>query len=448
MTNDLGGIGRYSWRDRFPWLIILRTFGLSVSLPLILAAVMGVSLTPVGWRISQFLFIGDLAEYNDEAFVGLVERNSTWIAGPSTTASEEFQAWVPRDAARLPGFLQWVFAQAPGNVGTVYWRFVEPMRGLFDHNTSTRQTAYFLFGFLWMVLVWSAAGGVITRIAVVRLGREEPMGVKDAIRYVRQRYWAYVASPIFPLIGVLLVLMFIIPLGWIVRLDLGAVLVSVIWIPILLGGFVLLILLLGLLVGWPLMWCTVSSEEYGDAFEAFSRTYSYVFQRPLHYLFYATVALLFSSLCWLLIAFSSESVISLSEWSLAWGAGSERVDELMPAAISADSIAGSLFAIGTGLVRCIAASVSYSLFWCIAAAIYLLLRYDVDHTEMDEVYLADDDYGESLPDLPKDEAGVAGAPEVQDKPVDESREESDSSATETAETSEDEPSDNEPKKEE
>jgi hypothetical protein len=56
------------------------------------------------------------------------------------------------------------------------------------------------------------------------------------------------------------------------------------------------------------------------------------------------------------------------------------------------------------------------LFWCVAAAIYLLLRYDVDHTEMDEVFLPEQEFGDALPDLPKDEAGVPGAPE--EAPVD------------------------------
>ena len=40
---------------------------------------------------------------------------------------------------------------------------------------------------------------------------------------------------------------------------------------------------------------------------AFSRSYSYTFQRPLHYLFYATVAAFFGGFCWLLVNPSSKS---------------------------------------------------------------------------------------------------------------------------------------------
>jgi len=37
-----------------------------------------------------------------------------------------------------------------------------------------------------------------------------------------------------------------------------------------------------------------------DSFDALSRSYAYVFQRPLHYLFYALVAAVFGALagCW------------------------------------------------------------------------------------------------------------------------------------------------------
>ena len=45
------------------------------------------------------------------------------------------------------------------------------------------------------------------------------------------------------------------------------------------------VLLLGLIFGWPLMFSTISTEGT-DAFDAISRSYAYVFQRPFHYLFY------------------------------------------------------------------------------------------------------------------------------------------------------------------
>jgi len=57
----------------------------------------------------------------------------------------------------------------------------------------------------------------------------------------------------------------------------------------------------------------------------------------------------------------------------------------------------------------------YSYFWTASTCIYLLLRRDADATEMDEVFLEDDDVERSgsLPPLGTDKAG---APVVTDDP--------------------------------
>ena len=167
----------------------------------------------------------------------------------------------------------------------------------------------------------------------------------------------------------------------------------------------LLILLLGLLFGWPLMWVTVSSERRGDAFEAFSRSYSYTYQRPLHYLFYALLATVYGGFCWLVVYYFSQAVIDFCDWPAAWGAGSGRWEEISQ--LRDDPSAGSgmmagaawLLALCVALVRSVATGFGYSLFWCLATAIYLLLRQDVDQTEFDEVYVENEDRQYELPSI-------------------------------------------------
>ena len=61
------------------------------------------------------------------------------------------------------------------------------------------------------------------------------------------------------------------------------------------------------------------------------------------------------------------------------------------------------------MARAVGAAFLYGLFWCMAAAIYLLLRKDLDDTEMDEIYLVDERRTYELPPL-KDEPG--GVPQV------------------------------------
>ena len=50
----------------------------------------------------------------------------------------------------------------------------------------------------------------------------------------------------------------------------------------------------------------------------------------------------------------------------------------------------SLIGFWNGLARTVCVAFLYGLFWCLAAAGYLLLRRDVDEMEMDEIYVVDD----------------------------------------------------------
>ena len=67
------------------------------------------------------------------------------------------------------------------------------------------------------------------------------------------------------------------------------------------------------------------------------------------------------------------------------------------------------------LFHTLAAAFIYGLFWCMASAIYLLLRKDADETEMDEIYIVDEKRTYELPPLQSDENGI---PQVQEpRPV-------------------------------
>ena len=153
------------------------------------------------------------------------------------------------------------------------------------------------------------------------------------------------------------------------------------------------------------MWGVISAEQHGDAFEAFSRSFSYTFGRPLHYLFYAVLATWFSGLSWLLVYHVSEWVILATRLPAEIGVGPERWAMLavlidQPAAVTNPELVGA-WLIGSfeSVVRTIATAFGYSFFWCQAAAIYLLLRQDVDQTEFDEVFVEREDRRYELPAL-------------------------------------------------
>jgi hypothetical protein len=181
----------------------------------------------------------------------------------------------------------------------------------------------------------------------------------------------------------------------------------------LVGGLVMTILLLGLLFGWPLMWATISSEGT-DSFDALSRTYAYVFQRPLCYLFYALVAAVVGWLGWILVENVAGSVIWLTYWAASWGGGAANIGDIAGGnATGMAHAAGGLIRFWVDCVKWLALGYLFSYFWTASTAIYLLLRRSVDATEMDEVFLEADasEQGPGLPPLKTDEAG---APKIAD----------------------------------
>lgn len=395
MTDERGVLRRIAWRDVCAWLIMFRTFRLAKSLSILFLATLGAALTPVGWQIGEALFVPDELLQQDFEFARWVDSQHQWPSAPGGLVA-------PNEVGPLRSISD-ILAAARSPLESIYFRFVDPLARLFTANLTIIQAAYYLFGLLWILLVWGFFGGAITRIAVYRLGREEPLALTNALRHTSTRLGAYVGSPLFPLVGVALLAAPIAGLGLLARWDGGLLVAGLFWWLALFGGLLMAILLLGLLFGWPLMWGTIAAEQRGDVFEAFSRSYSYVFQRPLHYLFYGALATVYGGLAWLLVYHFSEGVIRLTEWSAAWGAGSARWNEIVrlrddPALIGGlPMLAARSMEVATGVVRMIAAGFGYGLFWCLAAATYLLLRRDVDQCELDEIYADDEAHRYQLP---------------------------------------------------
>jgi hypothetical protein len=195
------------------------------------------------------------------------------------------------------------------------------------------------------------------------------------------------------------------------RANVGLLLGGLLWPLALVAGVFITLLLVGLLFGWPLMWATISAEGT-DAFDALSRSYAYVFQRPLHYLFYAFVAGLIGWLGWLFVQNFAAAIIWMTYWAAGWGSGIAKIDSILGVGgelAGAGYVGAVLIRFFAGCVKLLAVGYLFSYFWSAAAAIYFLLRRDVDATEMDEVFL-DADQSEQTAALPPVTTDEAGAP--------------------------------------
>lgn len=409
MLDDRGTLREIAWRELFPWLILFRTVRSALDPRKLLLAALALVITAVGWWSLGNLFSGSADRRLHEA----MESRTLWPWDPPGTDSK-----IAVFSIEFPSGPEVV----SGNPVFYVWQvLIEPFWRLFDVELTLAGFTYFLLCALWATAVWALAASAITRIAAVELALEERVGLNRAISFARGHWVSCFWAPIFPLLGVLLAVAFMSLGGWLLRFDSTLLLIAIIWPLYLVAGLVMALLLVGLAFGWPLMWPAISSEGT-DLFDGISRSYSYVFQRPLHYVFYVIVAALFGVLAWLLVSFVGAAVIQLSFWGASFTGGAERTSEIMAVATGVDRSEpfSALGDAGVGLlkfwvacVRVLTLGFAFSYFWVSSTAIYLLLRRAADAKEMDEVYTDDTGEAHTLPALGRDAAGVPVVPPLE-----------------------------------
>ncbi len=336
---------------------------------------------------------------------------------------------------------------------------VEPFTKLFlpvvrmlDPNLSFWTRVYLLAALVWTIAVWAFAGGVITRLAASDYAGTEYVSYPQAAKYVIKRYVHYVASPLAPVIAVALIVILMALYGFVALIPiLGDVFLYGLGFPlVILGGAFIAFALVGL-IGYPLMYPTVSAEG-SDFLDTVSRSYSYVFQAPVSYLWYNLVSLLWGSLAVLFVVTVASLAVYLGKFAVSQAPLSEYANrkpdylfvrapesfgwrqlllEGSPVAVEprdVPSVAGTprrvyvdrqeaaadfyrketrtwnsigAFLVTAWLVMMMLAVIgfSYSYFWTAATIIYLLMRRKVDETELSEVYV-DDDFDAPSPSAP------------------------------------------------
>ncbi|MGL6096115.1 MAG: hypothetical protein ACRC7O_10005 [Fimbriiglobus sp.] len=323
-----------------------------------------------------------------------------------------------------------------------------PVFKFMDPDASPWTRIYLMLCLVWSLAVWAFAGGVITRIAAVQLTGKDRVTLNEAVQFVVNRYLSYVLSPLVPL-GIITIIVFVLSLYGFVAMFwvFGDIVLYGLGMPlVLLGGVVMAILLVGL-VGYPMMYTTISTEG-SDTFDALSRSYNYVFQAPWTYLWYSVLAVAYGAALTLLVMFVGSLSVYAAKWSIGQAplneATNKKPDYLFVYApksfgwqelflrntplekkeILSTNAAGALRAsyvyadakkaddylktvtwfekTGAGMVSfwltlvfLMMLGFSYSYFWSASTAIYLLMRNKVDETEIDELYIE-----EPLPETP------------------------------------------------
>ncbi len=431
MANNYDTVKGVDWREVFPWTALTRAFTVAVSIPVLLLASFGVGLTVSGWAIAESLLVPEqltLApagattdEMESVSNQGDTFAEDTALQNAAETPFVDGSEQIPEPtvAVQPPGhFAPAMGSIADGDTRSVFERLlvgeglmlVADLHDMLlggDRELGAKTSyAIYIIDFVWLLIVWGFFGAMITRIAVIRIGRGEKIGLKEAMADVRKKYISYVMSPVFVLVSCFVLSLPVVLISLLLNFDIGVLLASVLWIVAIVASIGVSVLLTGFFFGWPLMWPTISAEEDGDVYEATSRTFAYTFQAPIQYLFYVSISLAI----WVPSVMLVQNFTSLAEQVVFSGMNvaadeGQLIQDYLTGKVSLDG-QSQIFIMGANIIsglhwfaHLMADAFCVGFFFASFSGIYLLLRRFVDHTPLDEVFVIDDRTKYGLEDL-------------------------------------------------
>lgn len=278
-----------------------------------------------------------------------------------------------------------------------------------------REIAYLTFCLIWLTALFGFFGGMLSRRAAVELGQRTIAPWWETLKIVGSRMVSYLWVTGMQLVAIAALLFVPWLLGMIARLGpmaylAGLILLLLFPIAILVGRLVV-----SMFICYPLAVTAISCEKNADAFEGFSRSNNYFFQRPvvttlcavaligIGFVGYEIVYwILLAGWHWMRDAFLSGAGYSVSDFIAKPAEGSGSPTDM----VQASRLTGWLVA-GGWLTRLLIHAYVFSFFWSACAAIYLILRRSVDNTDMDEIDTLITGAAVDLPEIPLPPAEIA-----------------------------------------
>jgi hypothetical protein len=383
MQHSTGSIYEVRWNEVFPWLILAKAWRVSLLVRVLAYAWIGLLLTQLGWRVCDSLF----SESS-------LRTSSNYIAREIDSASYKS---VRHEVRTNDPLNYWVWIQRPfqGEGPLVRgWKLLsDPIVRLFDSDTGARNCFHSMCCALWAIAVWGIFGSTIARTSAFYCTRQEIITPLAAGRAALTRWPSTAGAPLIVLLFALLLAVPLALAGLLLRADLFAIIAGALWLLSLAWGLGLAIVLIALWFGWPLMWATVAVER-SDAFDAASRTAAYAYQRPLRLAFYVLVAAVLGMIGQLIVSGFATVTNQMTDWAVSWGAGNERIEALttpfgdgvnQPTFEGSGILAWRMIGFWKHLLTTLVASYPLAYLFSASVGIYLLLRLDVDDTEMSEI---------------------------------------------------------------
>jgi len=176
-----------------------------------------------------------------------------------------------------------------------------------------------LFGVIKLAVI-TIAGGSICRIAALRFARGEKAGLSEVLRYSTSRFLSFFMTPLAPAAIIIFFGFCIFLLGLIGTVPGFGELITALLMPlVLVAGALITIVLIGTAAGFNLMFPAIAYEG-SDCFDAISRSFSYVYNKPWRMGFYTAVAGVYGAICYVFVRFFAFVLLWSSRQSLTLGA--------------------------------------------------------------------------------------------------------------------------------
>lgn len=306
----------------------------------------------------------------------------------------------------------WI-GQAAALDGIVDMIFVGPSWAIGYH------AVYFAIFGIYCLILWSVFGGAIARIAAVQVARDEKISFRQALSFSTAKFLSFVSAPIIPMLIIVIVGLVVAVGGLVFNLPFfGPIIGGALYFLALVAGFVMTLVLIGLVGGFNLMYPTIAIEG-SDSFDAISRSFSYLYARPWQLLFYSLVALVYGALCFVFVRFFLRLMLSLTHlftglfilrhadntaplWPTIWPNPMTAphlmytIDFLTLS--GGQTIGAGLLGMWIYLTVAVLGAFVISLYFSANTIIYVLMRHEVDATELDDVYVEESE--EELSDSP------------------------------------------------
>jgi hypothetical protein len=214
-------------------------------------------------------------------------------------------------------FVDWFISSEVPVLLEPFVKFLTPIIELINPNSGTFTRFYLLAIILWTMATWAFFGGAISRMAAVELAGKDTVTMLEAVKFVWMRYVSYLLGPLVPLILVFVLVIVAAAFGLLHMIPvIGDIFVSgLFWPVIILIGLGMALLLVGL-VGYPLMYPTISTEG-SDTLDALTRSYNYVFTSPWNYIGYWLLTILYGAVVVFFVGFMGSLTVYLGKWGIS-----------------------------------------------------------------------------------------------------------------------------------